>query len=109
MSIQCVISPVASTLDPSVVHTGYWIGNVDYSCEVTACFICIRSIISRMPTELLNHPHSTKKWSFTFRILQQVWLNPQETADLVTLTGEIFNGKLHFCAVPGTCYAFTKP
>ena len=61
MSIQCVISPVASTLDPSVVHTGYWIGNVDYSCEVTACFICMRSIISRMPTELLNHPHSTKK------------------------------------------------
>ena len=24
--------------------------------------------------------------------------NPQETADLVTLTEEIPNGKLHFCA-----------
>ena len=25
--------------------------------------------------------------------------NPQETADLVTLPGEIYNGKLFFCAV----------
>ena len=25
-----------------------------------------------------------------------MWLNPQETADLVTFTEEIFNGKLHF-------------
>ena len=25
--------------------------------------------------------------------------NPQETADLVTFTEEILNGKLHFCAV----------
>ena len=25
-----------------------------------------------------------------------MWPNPQETADLVTLTEEIFNGKLHF-------------
>ena len=25
-----------------------------------------------------------------------MWLNPQETADLVTSTEEIFNGKLHF-------------
>ena len=76
----------------------YWIlfGNAEYSCEVTACFICVRSIISRMPTELSNHPHSTKKWNFTFRTLQQMCLNPQETADLVTFTGEIFNGKLHF-------------
>ena len=76
----------------------YWIlfGNAEYSCEVTACFICVRSTISRMPTELSNHPHSTKKWNFTFRTLQQMCLNPQETADLVTFTGEIFNGKLHF-------------
>ena len=28
-----------------------------------------------------------------------MWPNPHETADLVTVTGEIFNGKLHFCAV----------
>ena len=28
-----------------------------------------------------------------------MWPNPQETADLVTFTEEILNGKLHFCAV----------
>ena len=29
-----------------------------------------------------------------------MWPNPQETADLVTLTEEIFNAKLHFlCSV----------
>ena len=25
-----------------------------------------------------------------------MWLNPQETADLVAFTGEMFNGNLHF-------------
>ena len=29
-------------------------------------------------------------------ILQQIWPNPPETADLVTFTGEIYNEKLHF-------------
>ena len=28
-----------------------------------------------------------------------MWQNPQETADLVTFTEEILNGKLQFCAV----------
>ena len=32
-----------------------------------------------------------------------MWPNPQESADLVTYTGEILNGKLHFL-----CSAFTK-
>ena len=27
-----------------------------------------------------------------------MWPDPQETADLVTFTGEILNGKLIFCA-----------
>ena len=27
-----------------------------------------------------------------------MWPNPQETADLVTFTEEILNGKLHSCA-----------
>ena len=32
--------------------------------------------------------------------LQQMWQNPQFPADLVTFTGEILNGKLHFlCSV----------
>ena len=31
----------------------------------------------------------------------QICRNPQETVDLVTFTGEILNGKLHFCAVSG--------
>ena len=31
-----------------------------------------------------------------------MWPNPQETADLVTITEEILNGKLHFlCSAPG--------
>ena len=30
-----------------------------------------------------------------------MWPNPQDTADLVTFTEEILNGKLHFCAVSG--------
>ena len=30
-----------------------------------------------------------------------MWPYPQETAGLVTFTGEILNGKLHFCAVIG--------
>ena len=25
-----------------------------------------------------------------------MWPNPEETSDLVTINGEIFNGKLHF-------------
>ena len=28
-----------------------------------------------------------------------MWPNPQETADLITFTEEILNGKLYFCAV----------
>ena len=37
-----------------------------------------------------------KKWSFPWRISLLMWPNPQETADLVTFTEEILNGKLHF-------------
>ena len=33
-----------------------------------------------------------------------MWPNPQETADSVTFTGEILNGKLHFCAVYGDSF-----
>ena len=41
-----------------------------------------------------------KKWSFPLRFLQQMWPNPQETAELVTFTEEIRNGKLNFfCSV----------
>ena len=29
-----------------------------------------------------------------------MWPNPQFSADLVTFTGEIFNGNFSFCAVP---------
>ena len=33
-----------------------------------------------------------------------MWPNPQSTADLVTFTEEILNGKLHFlCSVGGVC------
>ena len=44
-----------------------------------------------------------KKWAknevFHWGFLQQMWPNPQETADLVTFTEEILYGKLRFCAV----------
>ena len=40
-----------------------------------------------------------KKWSFPWgNSSENVGPNPQETADLVTFTEEILNGK-HFCAV----------
>ena len=32
-----------------------------------------------------------------------MWLNPQKFAGLVTFTGEILNGKLHFFAVSQYC------
>ena len=45
-----------------------------------------------------------KKWSFPFRISSVNVNNPQETADLVTFTEEILNGKLHFlCSVRRLC------
>ena len=37
-----------------------------------------------------------KKWSFPLRISSVDVINTQETADLVTFTEEIFNGRLHF-------------
>ena len=45
--------------------------------------------------------HCTKNGAFHEGGLQWMWLNPQETADLVTFTEEILYGKLHFlCNVP---------
>ena len=43
--------------------------------------------------------HTAQKWNFSLKISpgsQQLWPNPQEVANLVTFTEEIFNGKLHF-------------
>ena len=40
--------------------------------------------------------HCTKNEVFHYGFLQSMWPNPQETADLVTFTEEIRNGKLHF-------------
>ena len=41
-----------------------------------------------------------KKWSFPLRITPVMWPNPHFPADLVTFTGGILNGKLHFlCSV----------
>ena len=38
-----------------------------------------------------------------------MWRNPQETADLVTFTEEILNGKLHFlCSVTEMYFGFKK-
>ena len=37
-----------------------------------------------------------------------MWANSQETADLVTITEEILNGKLHFlCSVNGVMWSMT--
>ena len=38
----------------------------------------------------------TEKWSFSLRIIQVMWQNPQFLADLVTFAEEISNGILHF-------------
>ena len=46
------------------------------------------------------HSLQQKNEVFHQGFLQSMWPNPQETADLVTLTAEILNGKLHFlCSV----------
>ena len=46
----------------------------------------------------------TKNEVFHQGFLQYMWLNPQETADFVTFTGEILNGKLHFlCSACTQC------
>ena len=47
----------------------------------------------------LAQAHCTKNEVFHEGFIQQMWPNPQEPADLVTFTEEIFNGKLNFCAV----------
>ena len=37
-----------------------------------------------------------KKWNFPLKISSIMWSNPQFSADLVTFTEEIHNGKFHF-------------
>ena len=37
-----------------------------------------------------------------------MWLNPQFSADLVTFTEEIFNGKLHFLCSESACYSYVS-
>ena len=37
-----------------------------------------------------------KRWSFPLRFLQQMWPNPQQTADLVPFTKKILNANLNF-------------
>ena len=50
--------------------------------------------------ELLNKLHYTDNKSFLLRISSVNVAKSQETADLITLTEEILNGKLHFfCSV----------
>ena len=39
---------------------------------------------------------TAQKWSFYEGFLQLTWPNPQETADSVTFTEKILQGKLHF-------------
>ena len=38
-----------------------------------------------------------------------MWPNPQETSDLFTFTGEIFNGKLHFLCNAGEMVCGMRP
>ena len=46
--------------------------------------------------DLLKPKSLHKKWSFPLSFFSKIWPNPQETANLVTFTEEILNGKLHF-------------
>ena len=43
-----------------------------------------------------------KKWSFPLRIFQQIWPNPQKSADLVHLLKKSLMENLIFCTVPST-------
>ena len=43
--------------------------------------------------------HCTKNEVFQWGFLQEMWPNPQKTADLVTFTKETLNGKIHFFCV----------
>ena len=47
-----------------------------------------------------NFTNTAQKMKFSINDVFSKWPNPLETADLVTFTEEILNGKLHFlCSV----------
>ena len=49
-----------------------------------------------------------KKWSFPWgNSSENVGPNPQETADLVTFTEEILNGKIHFLGGDSNSWLYT--
>ena len=49
---------------------------------------------------------TAQKWSFLLRISSVMWPNLQFSADLVTFTEDILNGKLHFlCSLGGLLYS----
>ena len=51
---------------------------------------------------LIGHCTAQRNEVFHYGFLQCMWPNPQETADFVTFTEEILNGKLHFlCSADG--------
>ena len=54
----------------------------------------------RRPERLLNVLYNNaQKMKFSIKISSVNVTNSQFPADLVTFTGEMLNGKLHFCAV----------
>ena len=53
-------------------------------------------LLKKTWSRISEFQHCTKSQVFHYRFLQKMWPNPQETADLVTFTEEILNGKLHF-------------
>ena len=55
------------------------------------CFIPLDLIIVKLKAYALH-----KKWSFPLRISSVNVTKSQETADLVTFTEEILDGKVHF-------------
>ena len=59
-------------------------------------FVVLRTLLRTLVMSNPNTSYWTKNKVFHWRFFQQMWPNPLETADLVTFTEEILNGKLYF-------------
>ena len=62
---------------------------VNRTYNTTDVNICIQCL------HVFRDIHCTENEVFHLGFLQLMWLNPQKTANLITLTEEIFNGNLH--------------
>ena len=77
----------------------------NFSFPVTMCIYIKREYWSKHSFKDRKICHCTKNEVFHWRFLQQMWPSSQETANLVTFTEEILDGKFHFlCSVHPLCH-----